>query len=185
MKREFPILETPRLLLRRIYLLDTPSVRHNLCDPQTVQYSDSPELPSLSEVGKIIEIWQELFQLQQGIRWGITRKGEDTVIGSCGFKNWVKKHYRAEIGYEISREYRQQGLMAEALYAVLRFGFEMMALNRIQAKVISNNLPSAKLLSKLGFCEEGVLREYEFHQEQSVELKLFSLLRREFRKEWH
>lgn len=75
--------------------------------------------------------------------------------------------------------------MAEALHAVLRFGFEMMALNRIQAIVISNNLPSVKLLSKLGFCEEGVLREYEFHQEQSVNLRLFSLLRREFRKEWY
>lgn len=183
MKREFPILETPRLLLRGIYLLDTPSVRHNLCDPHTVQYSDSSEVPNLEEVGKIIEIWQEHFQLQQGIRWGITRKGEDTIIGSCGYKNWIKKHYRAEIGYEISREYRQQGLMTEALHAVLRFGFEIMALNRIQATVISNNLPSVKLLSKLGFFEEGMLREHEFHREQSADLRLFSLLRREFRKE--
>lgn len=185
MKHEFLILETPRLLLREIYLSDTPSVRHNLCDPQTVQYSDSPEVPSLEEVGKIIEIWQEHFQLQQGIRWGITRKGEDKVIGSCGYKNWVKKHYRAEIGYEISREYRRQGLMVEALHAVLQFGFEMMALNRIQAIVLSNNLPSVKLLSKLGFFEEGVLREYEFHREQSADLRLFSLLRTEFRKECH
>jgi ribosomal-protein-alanine N-acetyltransferase len=185
MKCEFPKLETPRLLLRAIHLSDTPSVRHNLCAPETVQYSDSAEVPSLEEVGKIIETWQERFKLQQGIRWGITRKGEDTVIGSCGYKNWVKKHYRAEIGYDISGEYRRQELMTEVLDAVIRFGFEVMELNRIQAIVVSNNLPSVKLLSKLGFSEEGVLREYEFHREQFADLRLFSLLRREFRKEWY
>lgn len=109
-----------------------------------------------------------------------------------GYSHWLvriqklgKKHYRAEIGYEISGEYRRQGLMTEVLDAVIRFGFEVMELNRIQAIVVSNNLPSVKLLSKLGFSEEGVLREYEFHREQFADLRLFSLLRREFRKEWY
>ena len=120
------------------------------------------------------------FQQQQGIRWGITIKEQNTVIGSCGYKNINKKHRRAEIGYEIVGEYRQQGFMSEVLNAVIKFGLEVIKINRIEAKVNCDNLPSISLLNKFGFFEEGILREYELQAEKFTDLKLFSLLQKDF-----
>ena len=69
--------------------------------------------------------------------------------------------------------------MREALKRVLDFGFGTMELNRIEALVFPENLPSHRLLQKLGFQREGVLREYEFVKEKFVDLTMYSLLRRE------
>lgn len=69
--------------------------------------------------------------------------------------------------------------MSEALKRVLDFGFGTMQLNRIEALVFAQNIPSHRLLKKLGFKREGVLREYEFVKERFVDLTMYSLLRRE------
>ncbi|BAY81701.1 hypothetical protein NIES267_11780 [Calothrix parasitica NIES-267] len=177
---EFPILKTPRLLLRAINYSDAQSVHCNLSDFYTVLYSNVAEPPSLKEVRKIIDIWSENFKKQQGFRWGITIKEQNIVIGSCGYKNINKKHRRAEIGYEISPAYRRKGFMSEALNAVLEYGFEVIELNRIEATVNCGNLPSILLLHKLGFSEEGILKEYEFQKDKFIDLKLFSLLYKQF-----
>ncbi|MEM7715671.1 MAG: GNAT family N-acetyltransferase [Cyanobacteria bacterium P01_A01_bin.68] len=173
---EFPILKTPRLLLRAINHSDAKSVHRNLSDCDTVLYSNTGEPPSLEEVYKIVDIWKGNFKQQLGIRWGITVREQNIVIGSCGYKNINKKHRRAEIGYEIRGEYRRKGLMSEALNAVIKYGFEVIKLNRVEATVNCDNLPSILLLNKLGFSEEVILREYELQQGQFTDLKLFSLL---------
>ncbi|MEL6494728.1 MAG: GNAT family N-acetyltransferase [Cyanobacteria bacterium J06623_7] len=179
MLSEFPILKTPRLVLRAICQSDAPLIHRNLSDFQTVMYSNASEAPSLKKVQQMIDKWKEDFNKQQSIRWGITIK-EDIVIGSCGYKKIAKRYRRAEIGYEIFAEYRRQGLMSEALNAVIQFGFETMDFNRIEATVDPENLPSILLLNKLCFSEEGMLREYELQKERFSNLKLFSLLQRDF-----
>ena len=179
MLSEFPILKTPRLVLRAIQQSDAQLVHRNFSDHQTVLYSNAPA-PSLEKIQQAIDIWSEDFQKQQGIRWGITIKEQNAVIGSCGYKNIIKKHRRAGIGYEIFADYRRQGFMSEALNAVIQFGFEVIELNRIEVMVDWDNLPSILLVNKLGFTEEGTLRDYEFNQDKFVDLKLFSLLHRDF-----
>lgn len=179
MLSEFPILKTPRLILRAIHQSDAQFVHRNFSDFQTVLYSNALEPPSLEKVEQMIDKWQENFKQQQVIRWGITIKEQNLVIGSCGYKKIITKHRRAEIGYEIFVEYRRQGFMSEALNAVIQFGFEIIELNRIEATVNSDNLASILLLKKLGFTEEGILRDYEFKQDKFIDLKLFSLLQRD------
>jgi len=176
---EFPILKTPSLLLRAINYSDAQLVHRNLSDFDTVLYSNTREPPSLEKVSKIISVWEDNFKKQQGFRWGITIREKNIVIGSCGYKNINKKHRRAEIGYEICGEYRRKGFMSEALNAIIRYGFEIIELNRIEATVNCDNLPSISLLNKLGFSEEGILREYELQQGQFIDLKLFSLLKKD------
>ena len=177
---EFPILKTPRLLLRAINYSDAQLVHRNLSDCYTVLYSNTREPPTLEKIHQIIDIWEKNFRNQQGIRWGITIIEKNIVIGSCGYKNINKKHRRAEIGYEISGEYRRKGLMSEALNAVIQYGFEVIKLNRVEATVNYDNLPSILLLNKLGFSEEVILREYEFGQDNVIDLKIFSLLQKDF-----
>jgi ribosomal-protein-alanine N-acetyltransferase len=61
------------------------------------------------------------------------KEGDDRVIGTCGYHVWAKPHFRAEIGYELAREYWGQGIMQEAIRSLLTFGFAKMALNRVEA----------------------------------------------------
>ena len=142
---EFPILITPRLFLREINHSDAQLVHRNLSDFYTVLYSNVAEPPTLEKVHQIIDIWEKNFRNQQGIRWGITIIEQNTVIGSCGYKNINKKHRRAEIGCEICGEYRRKGFMREVLNTVIQYGFEVIKLNRIEATVNCDNLPSISL----------------------------------------
>ncbi len=68
----------------------------------------------------------------------------------------------AIIGYELKREHWGQGYIPEALHAMIKYGFAELQLNRLEAFVIPGNERSFKVLSKLGFVEEGILREYGF-----------------------
>jgi ribosomal-protein-alanine N-acetyltransferase len=81
------------------------------------------------------------------------------------------------VGYELAPVAHGQGYMHEALTAALSWGFSAMALNRIEAQVHPNNLRSLKSLRRLGFVEEGRLREGGFWGGQYQDLLQFSLLR--------
>ncbi len=88
---------------------------------------------------------------------GITRKGENMVIGTCGFYSFDEGFHRAETGYELHPAYWQPGIMSEALRAILSFAFATMGLHRIEAVVDEGNERSQRLLRKLGFTHEGTL----------------------------
>jgi ribosomal-protein-alanine N-acetyltransferase len=99
------------------------------------------------------------------------------TIGDCGFHTWNPTHRRAEIFYTLRNDqYKQKGLMSEALAHVLRYGFEEMNLHRIEAKVGRNNIPSQKLLHKFGFMYEGTCREDYVVDGVSVDSDSFALL---------
>ncbi|MFQ5758897.1 MAG: GNAT family N-acetyltransferase, partial [Candidatus Bathyarchaeia archaeon] len=78
--------------------------------------------------------------------------------------------------------YWGQGIMTEALRAVLKHGFEKMELNRIQAIIDSKNTRSLKLVHRLGFKKEGVLRQRSYFNGQFLDDVCFSLLKKEWTK---
>jgi [ribosomal protein S5]-alanine N-acetyltransferase len=94
--------------------------------------------------------------------------------------NWKPKFFSAALGYELAPAYWGQGMMTEALTAVLRYTFTLMALNRVEAYVVPQNAPSIALLQKLGFVNEGLMREYGYWGQTFHDLYLFALLKREW-----
>ncbi len=178
---EFPPLETKNLVLRQIVATDSEAVFELFSDLQVVRFHDVTPFVRLQQAESLVNRWAERFRNQQGIRWGIARKEDNIIIGSCGFGAWNKRCLRAEIGYELAKTHWRQGIMSEALTAVLDFGFQSMELNRIEAMVMMENLPSMKLLQKLGFREEGILREHGFWIGQFHDLKIFSFLKNDYK----
>ncbi|MDQ0660970.1 RimJ/RimL family protein N-acetyltransferase [Paenibacillus sp. W2I17] len=69
--------------------------------------------------------------------------------------------------------------MTEVARAVLHFGFTSMQLNKIEARVEPENEASIRLLHKLDFQQEGVLRQHEFEKGRYIDLAVFSKLRSE------
>lgn len=113
---------------------------------------DLDSFQTVEQAGALIRLWNQRFEDGQGIRWGIALKEDDRLIGTCGFHEWKKAHYKAEIGYELSPEYWRNGMMTEAIGAILEFGFRVWGLNRIEAFIDPRNVASRKLLEKLGLC---------------------------------
>ena len=81
------------------------------------------------------------------------------MIGTCGFAGVDCPNNRAEIGYVLNPRYRGQGLMPEAVRRVLRFGFDMMGLHRIEARYMIGNDASRRVMDKVGMHFEGIQRE--------------------------
>lgn len=103
------------------------------------------------------------------------------TLGRIGFHTWYQAHSRAEVGYHITRdEDKQKGIMSEALHRMLQHGFEEMNLNRVEAFVGPGNAASQRLLLKMGFKEEGRLREHYCKNGVAEDSLCFGLLRSEW-----
>jgi ribosomal-protein-alanine N-acetyltransferase len=176
----FPNLQTERLVLRQLTLEDTDFIFHHFSDPEVTQYlMDEPPVANVEEAQAIIKYYLDP-EGKTHNRWGIIRKADHRLIGTCGFHKWDKAHFRTEIGYDLAPDCWGQGFMTEVLRAVINNGFERMKINRIDAMVYINNPRSIQLLQKLGFKQEGVLRDYFCLNETFYDHYLFGLLRREW-----
>ncbi|AXI10192.1 N-acetyltransferase [Oceanobacillus zhaokaii] len=178
----FPIIETNRLVLRKIEKSDANSIFNYLSDKKVMKYYGLAPFETINDALSEIAWYQTIFDNKDGIRWGITLKGNDEVIGSCGFLNMVREHFRTEIGYELNSSYWGKGIASEALQAVVSYGFENFNLERIEALIEPPNIPSLKLVEKLGFIREGLLRNYEFTGGKFDDLYMYSLLKQDFAK---
>lgn len=176
-----PRLETERLVLREIVRSDAEAMFELFGDPEVTRYNDVDTLHELREAGELIDFVQDRFSHKAGMRWAITLKTQEAkLIGTCGFNAWQRYNNCAEIGYDLMRRCWGQGIMTEALGAMIRFGFENMALNRIEADVTIGNDGSARVLQKLGFVEEGILRQRGYWKGKYHDLRFFSLLRADY-----
>jgi ribosomal-protein-alanine N-acetyltransferase len=180
----FPKLETGRLRLRELRSGDAESLFAVLGDRIVTRFYDDEVFGDVSQASEQIEAWAAGFGARRSVRWGIAQRANGKIIGTCGYYGFHSWHKRAGIGYELARSFWQQGIMTEALGAIIEFGFRRIGLNRIEAVVMLENEGSVRLLEGLGFYQEGVLREYEnWGDKGCVDLMMFSLLRREYESE--
>ena len=176
----FPSLTTNRLLLRQIQPQDVEALFATFSDEEAMQFYGHEPHRSLDDTRALIEQIQARYARQEAIRWGITLKGEDRVIGSCGFYHFDAGFHRAETGYELHRVFWGQGMMTEAMSAILTFGFTELGLHRIEAIIDIANERSKGLLLKLGFTYEGNLRQRYFFRDRFEDEHYFGLLKDEW-----
>lgn len=177
---DFPILETKRLLLRKITKEDANSILNYLSDEEVMKYYGLEPFKTKNDALDEISWYQSIQNNKTGIRWGITLKEQEVVIGSCGFHNSVSQHFRTEIGFELSKDQWGKGIAVEAVEAIISYGFEHMNFQRIEALIEPPNLSSIRLVEKLGFIKEGLLRNYEFTCGKFDDLYMYSLLKEDF-----
>lgn len=176
----FPPLTTARLELRLLSVADTDFVFRHFADPQVAQHLlDAPPLTDRTEAEAIIRSYSDPERKDRN-RWTIALRPAGPVIGTCGFHRWDKDHHHAEVGYDLDPAYWGQGYMAEALHTALDCGFARMNLHRVDAMVYVENERSVRLLQKLGFQIEGVLRGYFYQAGKYYDHYFLGLLREEW-----
>ncbi|SCC49676.1 Acetyltransferase, GNAT family [Bacillus wiedmannii] len=179
---EFPKLETERLLLRELTLLDAETMFRYFSKESVIRYFGMDSFENIEQAKTTIQTFKNRYEEGSVFRWGIEKKGTGQLIGTCGFHLINKHHKRAEIGYELDDTYWGQGYATEALQAILGYGFETLQLIRIAAVVYVENKASQKLLSKAGFQEEGLLRKHMIQNGVAHDTILYSLLKEEWKK---
>jgi ribosomal-protein-alanine N-acetyltransferase len=178
--KNLPTLETDRLILRKMILGDTEAVFAYASDPEVTRYVIWDAHRTIEDPETFLRSVAERYENAEVADWGIVYKGNGRFIGGCGIVGWDLENARAEIGYVLSRQYWGQGLMPEAVRAMIAFGFEKMGLNRLEARCITENTASARVMEKAGMLYEGTLRQREFIKGAYRDTKIYSILKSEF-----
>ena len=177
---DLPTLETERLVLRKMRLDDAADLFEYASDPEVSTYTTWGPHQSIQDSREFLMRILSLYESDQLADWGIEHKADAKFIGTCGFALWDPYHSRAEIGYAMSRKYWGKGLMTEAARELIDFGFHNMQLNRLQAMCMVDNIGSARVMEKSGMTYEGILRDYMYAKGRYDDLKVYSILRREW-----
>lgn len=177
---QFPKLETERLILREILPSDYQAIYAIRSDYEVTRYNIGGAYTSVEQAKRLIISMQDEFHIETAIRWGISLKADERVIGMVGYNYWNLTDHRGSVGFDLLQSQWRKGIMSEALEAVIRFGFEEMNLNRIEADASIYNKASMAILGKMGFMQEGIQREQYYEDNAYHDLVLFALLKREW-----
>jgi [ribosomal protein S5]-alanine N-acetyltransferase len=172
----FPIITTPRLLLRKTTPEDVNELYYLRSSEVVMKDIDRPRPKSTEDILQLIEKIQNMIANNEGIEWAITLAGDHTFIGTISFHRLIKEHYRAEVGYLLHPAHHRKGIMSEALKAVVAYGFNNMGLHSIEAQVTPGNIASEKLLETHGFVKEGYFKENHFKNGKFIDTAIYSLL---------
>lgn len=174
-------LTTDRLRMREFRLDDWPAVFAYQVDPQYLRYYEW-ESRTAEEVQAFVAMLEALqhetprtkFQLV------IELKSTGKLIGNCGIRLTAHGSHEANIGYELAPVHWRKGYGSEAAREMVRFGFEELKLQRVEAEIVADNLGSAGVLTNVGMREEGRLRNKLFYKGRTWDRLLFAVLREEW-----
>jgi [ribosomal protein S5]-alanine N-acetyltransferase len=178
----FPNLETSRLLLRETRESDSAFLLEHLGDPAVSRYLyDAEPYTTIEEAEELVQFFINPEGKTRN-RWIIVEKASGEPVGTCGFSLWDKDNNKAEIGYDLGPAHWNRGYMTEALTAALTSGFENISLNRVEAIIALENVGSYRLVEKLGFQREGIMREKHLFRGAYYDHYLYSLLARDWKR---
>ncbi|MBR6891061.1 MAG: GNAT family N-acetyltransferase [Clostridia bacterium] len=180
-----PELVTPRLKLRRLTMRDAADIYRYSKDVEVARHVLWSAHQSIGESRSYLRYMLRRYRNREPASWGIEYVQTGEVIGTIGFM-WIQSdNSAAEVGYSLSRDYWNRGLMTEALKAVIAHGFGSMNLNRIEAQHETGNPASGAVMRKCGMVHEGTLRQRLFNKGKYVDVELYAILRRDYRAKVH
>lgn len=173
----FPILETERLLLRKITIDDAEDLFYLRSHDEVMKYIDRPRPKTIEDIHQLITKMDGMLQSNEGISWAITLKQSPKQhLGNVGFWRIEPEHYRAEIGYLLNPAFHRQGIMQEAVEATLNYAFTKMNLHSVEAGLNNDNIASHKILQKTGFVQEGLFKENYYFDGKFIDSAVYSII---------
>lgn len=168
----FPVIETKRLLLRKVLMDDADDVFVLRTNEDAMKYIKKPKLITVDDAKELIKKMNEPDRIQ----WGITLPADNKIIGTIGYHKIDKDNYRAEVGYMLHPNHWNTGIMSEAITIVIDHGFNKMQLHSIEAIINPDNDVSRKLLKKFGFIKEAYFKENFFFEGKFFDSEVYSLV---------
>ncbi|MFC1947167.1 GNAT family N-acetyltransferase [Chloroflexota bacterium] len=182
---EFPRLETDRIVLRELTDEDIYAMFPHYSDEEVWKYIDTYPAKDPREILEVINWGKYILGNNTGVLWGLFSKEDGSFIGEMNYAGRRDatiegKIRRAEIGYNMVRKYWGKGLAAEALREIIRYTFDTTEIYRLEATIRPENTRSRNLASRMGFHEEGTLRDYILWDGKYWDMVMYSLLKKEW-----
>jgi RimJ/RimL family protein N-acetyltransferase len=150
-------------------------------DMQTMEYWSAEPVPDLAGAQERVQADLDWVENGHALLWTITAPPSDKALGKCVVFQFSPENRRAEIGYVINRSHWGQGLMTEALEAMIDFAFGRLKLHRIEVDTDPENTGSMRLMDKLGFRREGLFRERWYVHGKWHDSQMLALLKAEWK----
>jgi RimJ/RimL family protein N-acetyltransferase len=177
-----PTLDAPRVRLRWITQADASALFDVFSHPEVARYLSRPAWTDMGPAVRLIDEIHASFARRDLFQWGIARREDDRVIGTCTLKDLDATHRRAELGYALGRDSWGTGIAREAIHRVVGFAFDELELHRLEADVDPRNRRSIRSLEQEGFTREGHLRERWHVNGEVCDGLFYGLLRREWQR---
>lgn len=174
------VLQSARLELRPVQPPEAAGLYAVFSDPEVMRYWSTPPWTSLAQAEQRIQADLDGMAAGEHMRLGLFRRTDATLLGVCSMFAFVPSCRRAEVGYALARPAWGQGYAQEAMGAFIDHGFGALGLNRLEADIDPRNAASARLLERLGFRREGLLRERWIVGDEVSDSALYGLLQREW-----
>ena len=145
-------LQTDRLILRRFVERDAEAMFQNLASsPENLTYVTWNPHPDVEVTRNSISNWFGSYTNPNYYKWAICPKeNPEQVIGDISIVKMDEDDSSCEIGYVLGKNYWGQGLMTEALKAVLNFCFTQAGFQKVKARYASLNPASGRVMEKAG-----------------------------------
>ena len=175
-------IETERLVLRRFTVNDAGSMYRNWAsDPEVTRYLTWPAHAGIEVSRAVLEDWVTSYAQKNYYQWAITLKDNETdPIGNIAAVGMNDDISMVHIGYCLGREWWHQGIMSEALKAVIGFFFNTVGANRIESRHDTRNPHSGMVMKKCGMKYEGTMRSSDRNNQGICDACWYAILREDF-----
>lgn len=177
---KIPTLETERLILRAPTMEDVEWFFSLRSDEEFMKYMHRPVIKEMSEAQAFVQNFLDRAESETGLQWVLEEKASGQPVGYAGPWRWDSKNNTGELGYGLDLNHVGKGFMREAVAACIKYGFEHMNLERIEAWMEDENRGSRKVVEANGMQREATLRHYVLHDGKYRNLYIYSILRNEY-----
>jgi ribosomal-protein-alanine N-acetyltransferase len=172
-------LNTARLCLRKFTIADTDAMFENWAsDPEVTKFLTWPAHQNEGVSRWVLESWLSEYEKENYYQWAIEYEGQP--VGSISVVSVNDSVETVQIGYCIGKRWWHKGITSEALEAVIKFFFEEVGVNRVEARHDSNNPNSGAVMRKCGMKYEGTLRQSDRNNQGICDACWYSILRSEY-----
>lgn len=174
-------LETDRLILRQFKIEDAEDMYNNwTTDAEVTRFLTWSPHPDINFTKGLLEGWIGKYSEPTWYNWAIELKETGEVIGNISVVKFNERIEAADIGYCMGKAWWGNGIMPEALRAVIAYLFEAVGLNRVAACHDVNNPKSGRVMQKAGMTKEGVLRAAGRNNQGICDEVWYSIIKSEF-----
>ena len=173
-------LKTENLLLRKIALADAQDMFEYSSMPKVTDFLKWAPHTDVRQAAVFIEKTLLQYETQENWLWGIVSRQDAKLIGVVRMFNIDFEEQRGELSWILNPHYSGKGFATEAVRAILAYLFDKLCFERVQAKCISTNTASERLMQRCGMTYEGSFRRGTKVKGAFCDLKYYSILREEF-----